>query len=120
MDKSQVLKSYKQLLRLTQRWPKQDKREFNFQQHLKTKIQTEFRTNPNLDINLMNQWYHQYSDMIENNIEKKYPLSSQSQMKSYLPTPRTYHLLDKETMKSLESTSSLSTMFDVWSWKSKK
>ncbi|KAI8909411.1 hypothetical protein PhCBS80983_g00698 [Powellomyces hirtus] len=105
---------YRSFCRLQRRWPRQDARPARLRDHLLAKIRTEFRQPGNVST----RYQHGQRELthleriLESKIEQEFALPETSPIITFLPTKKTYTLLDQEAQDTLEEKGTVSYLKD--------
>ncbi|KAI9093791.1 hypothetical protein DFS34DRAFT_652352 [Phlyctochytrium arcticum] len=107
---SEILPLYRAFLRVQRSWPEQENRAVRMKIYLLDRLRTEFRE-PTSEVNSRIQYGQEQlaslRRMLDNKVEEKYPLQSDT-LRSFLPPAKAYALLDQESVDSLAGKTSVS------------
>ncbi|KND00520.1 uncharacterized protein SPPG_04830 [Spizellomyces punctatus DAOM BR117] len=111
----EVRQLYRSFLRLHASWPPQPSRPARLQSYILTRVRNEFRQPTESLAERVKYGQEQLASLqriLNNEIEKKYPIPETSPIPAFLPPKKTYTLLDQEAQDTLEEKTTVSYFKD--------
>ncbi|TPX35337.1 hypothetical protein SmJEL517_g02241 [Synchytrium microbalum] len=99
---------YRGLLRISRAWPKQERRRIKSDEAIIKGIKTGFASKPKSESLLATavkdgeMQLTALRNILNNKIEHQFPLDETSRIKSFLPSSKSFSLLDSESQKELD------------------
>lgn len=113
--KSKMQQLYKRFHRILERWPKQENRKVRFITQLESSFDKQLSElsslpPPELDgkIQLVEKDMELLESLLENSFEQKYPIDQNNPILAYLPSEKTYSLLDNYAQQVMQKENTFS------------
>ncbi|KAI8998327.1 hypothetical protein BC832DRAFT_623213 [Gaertneriomyces semiglobifer] len=111
----EVLGLYRSLIRVQKAFPRQDARPVKFNERLLERIRHDFRApceNPEESLQKGHRELQALKRILNNEFEKQYGPADSSPLRAYLPSEKTFALLDQESRNVLQQQGTVSFLKD--------